>query len=152
MRVTLGSEMEGCDGVLVHRMKCSKVRSLCSCIVMAHCHCAMMESNKTQTETFFLPWIRTSSIMAVVVEPQWELKLIGYQFRVTVRNLASHSRDASVRATPNHGGLLSTFAFSFCFHTGSCAVATQRWFEWPCDIDLFLRAEVEIRVLGHSLM
>lgn len=155
MRVTLGSEMEGCDGVLVHRMKCSQVRSICSSIVMVKGFCAIQQSNKTQTETFFLPWIRTDLIMAVVLEPRWELNLIGYRFRVTVLcDLASHSRDVSMRATSNHGGLLSSFAFSFHFRMGSCAVAMQRWFEWHCgcNLDLFLCAEVEICVLGHSLM
>lgn len=77
---------------------------------------------KPKVELFSPPWIRTDPITAVILEPQWELNLIGYWFSVTVCwNLASHSRDAvGMGATSNHDGLLKSFTSSFRFPMGKC--------------------------------
>lgn len=111
MRTTLGSDLEGYDSVLVHR------RWEVSVPALSWWRGFVVSRNRTKPklELFSPPWIRADPIMAVVLEPQWEMNPRGYWFWVTVCwNLASHSRNAiSMGATSNCGGLLRSFTSIF---------------------------------------
>lgn len=145
--------MEWCNGVLVHRMKCT-----CSSIVMVKRFCAMSQINP-KLELFCPPWIRTDPIMAVVLEPQWQLNPIGYWFSQSLLKSCLLQQRFHW-----HGSNLKLYWASeqFCIQlllpqgtlTSACfLIAMYSWFEWLCgsDQELFLHVESELWVLEHSL-